>query len=87
MVDAVPWGRLLRVTDASGREVPLPPETTTPLTLHLPPGEYTLELVHPRATAPATCTVTVRRGEVGQCRVELVKIDPMEYFQKAGWWR
>ena len=87
VVDAVPWGRLIQVTDAAGESIPLPPETTTPLTLHLPPGEYTLELLHPQAEAPATCTVTVRRGSVGHCRVELVRIDPSEYFEESGWWR
>jgi len=87
VVEAVPWGRLLDVTDAAGKEVPLPPETTTPLTLHLPPGEYTLELVHPAAEAPATCTVRVVEGEVAHCRVELVRLDPTDYFEAAGWWR
>jgi len=87
VVDAVPWGRLVDVKTADGEPVPLPPETTTPLTLHLPPGEYTLELIHPQAEAPATCTVQVRAGGGAQCHVELVQIDPMEYFEEAGWWR
>jgi hypothetical protein len=87
VVDAVPWGRLMAVTDADGREVPLPPETTTPLTLHLPAGEYTLTLVHPAAEEPATCTVLVDRGAAGRCRVELLRIDAREYMREAGWWR
>lgn len=87
VVDAVPWGRLMEVADAEGRAIPLPPETTTPLTLHLPPGEYTFTLVHPEADEPATCTVLVDRGAAGRCRVELVRIDAMDYLREAGWWR
>lgn len=87
VVEAVPWGRLVAVEDADGRPVPLPPETTTPMRLHLPAGEYELTLVHPDSDEPATCSILVESGAVGRCRVELLRLGATEYFRKAGWWR
>ncbi len=87
VVEAVPWGRLVAIEDADGRPVPLPPETTTPMRLHLPAGKYELTLVHPDSDEPATCSIFVEPGAVGRCRVELLRIGAAEYFRKAGWWR
>jgi len=87
VVDAVPWGRLIGIEDADGSPLALPPETTTPLTLHLPPGTYTLTLTHPEAPDPVTCTVEVTSDGTGRCQVELLRIDANDYFEEAGWWQ
>lgn len=87
LLEAVPWGELTLLEDAEGRELPLPAEPYTPLLLSLPPGGYRLEVRHPGASEGGTCTVEVKSGEVTPCRVELVAIEPLDYFEEAGWWR
>jgi serine/threonine-protein kinase len=87
VVDAVPWGRLIGIEDASGQPLPLPPETTTPLTLHLPAGAYTLTLIHPESAEPVVCDVQLEPGATGRCRVDLLEIEAADYFEEAGWWQ
>lgn len=87
LVDAAPWGEVVRVQDAGGGAVELPPERSTPLVLDLPAGRYTVELVHPDADAPASCEVEVVAGGSARCSAVLHRLDAREYFRQAGWWR
>lgn len=86
LLDASPWGEVVRLTDADGREVPLPEERSTPLVLELPAGRYTAELSHP-AAASGTCRAELEAGGTARCRTELHRLDPVDYFREAGWWR
>lgn len=87
VVDAVPWGRLIEIKSADGSPLALPPETTTPLTLHLPAGAYTLTLIHPETAEAEVCTVRLEPGATESCRVVLLQIDASQYFEEAGWWQ
>ncbi len=86
-IDAVPWGEVAHLTDDSGRSLPLPAERTTPLSLHLEPGEYLVELANPASEEPRLCRVTLEAGGVQSCRVEFYLLEPAEYFREAGWWK
>ena len=70
-VDARPWGELVRLVAADGREVPLPADAVTPLAITLPEGSYTAWLRHPQAGAERSCEAHVAAGGRALCRVEL----------------
>jgi hypothetical protein len=87
LLEAVPWGEVVSITDADGQPVALPDPPQTPLYLELPPGHYRFELAHPDAEEPGVCEVEVVAFEARSCRVELATLDSTEYFKEAGWWR
>lgn len=87
LVEAVPWGEVVRVIDAEGHDVPLPDERSTPLALSLPAGRYTAEIRHPDAAAPGTCRAEVGAGATAVCSTDLYRLEPLDYFREAGWWR
>jgi serine/threonine protein kinase len=87
VLDAVPWGEVVRVIDDEGHAVPLPQERSTPLVLSLPAGRYTAELRHPDAAAPTSCHADLAAGETAVCAAELDRIETLDYFREAGWWR
>ncbi len=86
-IEAVPWGEVVRVTDHSGRSLPLPSEPATPLVLHLPPGQYLVELTNPASEAPRLCRVTLEATGSASCQVQFYLLTPAEYFREAGWWK
>ncbi len=83
VIDALPWGEIVRVTDARGSEWPLPAARFTPLVLDLPAGDYTLEVRHPDFPRPLTERVVVS-AEKAQTRVEFRRIDAADYFKRTG---
>jgi tRNA A-37 threonylcarbamoyl transferase component Bud32 len=87
VVEASPWGEVSRIADASGTEVTLPNDRSTPLVVLVPPGVYDVELTRPDAPAVQTCRVEVRPGASARCRVQLVTVAADDYFREAGWWR
>jgi len=87
LVLATPWGELVSLRDAAGREMPLPARRETPLVLALPAGHYVATLRHPNAAGLASCQVDAVRGQSATCRADLLPIEPLEYFKEAGWWR
>ena len=87
VVEAVPWGQIVHVIDASGRDLPLPSNPYTPVALTLPPGHYTVSLAHPDALTNRTCNVDLVAGGAGVCRVEFAAIDVNQFLQDSGWWR
>lgn len=86
-IDAVPWGEVTHLTDQTGRSLPLPAEPITPLSLSLPPGEYLVELANPASEEPRLCRVMIEAGGGGRCQVEFYRLEPVEYFREAGWWK
>jgi len=69
-IDALPWGQLVRLVAADGRELPLPDDAITPLAVSVPEGDYTASLRHPQG-GERTCEVHVNGGARALCRVEL----------------
>lgn len=86
LIEASPWGRVVSVSGPDG-DVALPADAATPLVLSVPPGPYTVEVMHPDSEEPATCTAEVPDADFGQCRVDLLQLDALDYFREAGWWR
>jgi hypothetical protein len=89
LIDATPWGEVIRVTDAEGAEIPLPAEAMeaiTPLTLKVPPGDYTAKVRHPWSGAEGECRVRLSsEGQEDRCLVTLVTLNAEEYFEETGW--
>ncbi len=87
VIDATPWAQVVRVVDEAGREVSLPAGRFTPLALRLPAGRFRAELVRPGAPAPASCQAVVAAGGSAPCRADLGRVEAVDYFKEAGWWR
>jgi serine/threonine protein kinase len=47
LVDAVPWGTVMAVRSADGREHTLPSDALTPVLINLPPGSYDIMVAGP----------------------------------------
>jgi len=86
-VIGAPWGELVSLRGANGRELPLPERRETPLLLALPAGHYVATLRHPGAPQDATCEVDAAVGQAVTCQAQLIPLDSMQYFKEAGWWR
>ena len=87
VMDAVPWGEVVRVTDGEGRAVPLPAEASTPLALAVPAGAYTAEISSPVSLESRTCRAEVAAAGTARCATDFYRLGALEYFQEAGWWR
>jgi serine/threonine protein kinase len=83
IVDALPWGEVVEVTDAKGVAQSLPANRFTPLALSLPAGEYTL-LVRPPSGKPQPVPVTVRSSGAETKVVPFRRVDAAEYLKKSG---
>ncbi|HRC86203.1 MAG TPA: hypothetical protein PK413_11385, partial [Thermoanaerobaculia bacterium] len=87
VIDAVPWGEVVALRDASGRSQALPSERRTPLILALPPGQYVAEVSNPGASTPGRCMTEVVDGKESLCTVQVLSLKAEDYFDVAGWWR
>ncbi|HUF77445.1 MAG TPA: protein kinase, partial [Thermoanaerobaculia bacterium] len=87
VMDAVPWGEVVRVTDGEGRALLLPEETFTPLALAVAPGVYTVEISSPVSLETRTCQAEVTAAGAARCATDFYRLAALEYFQEAGWWR
>ena len=87
VIEAIPWGEVVRVADGAGTEVALPADRTTPVVLSLAPGAYEVEITRPDAAEPGSCRAEVPPSGAAHCRVELFPVTAVEYFRQAGWWR
>lgn len=87
IVDAVPWGEVVRVSGGEGRSVPLPSDGSTPLALTIEPGIYTVEVSNPESLETRTCRVELLSSGTARCAIEFYRLEAVEYFQEAGWWR
>ncbi len=84
VLTALPWAQLTAVEGAGGSR-DLPDEPFTPLILSLPPGEYTLTLVHPSAAQPRQIEVQIGAGATTREMVDFAEVDTEEYFRRLGW--
>jgi serine/threonine protein kinase len=83
IVDALPWGEVVEVTDANGVAQALPANHFTPLALSLPAGEYRL-LVKPPSGKPQLVPVTVRAAGAETKVVSFRPVDAAEYLRRSG---
>jgi hypothetical protein len=84
VIDALPWGEIERIADATGRAWPVGSDRYTPFVASLPPGEYVVSLRHPDAGEPTSVKVTVRSSQRERRVIALRPIDADEYLRKAG---
>jgi serine/threonine-protein kinase len=84
VLDALPWGEVESILDASGRAWPVGADRYTPFVAQLPPGDYVVSLRHPDVAEPASVRVTVRAAQLERRVIALRQIDVDEYLQKAG---
>ena len=87
VIEAIPWGEVVRITDGSGTEVAMPAERTTPMVLTLAPGAYEVEITRSDVAEPRSCRAEVPPSGAAHCRVELLPVTAVEYFRQAGWWQ
>lgn len=87
LVDAIPWGRVVRLESASGKPYPLPRPAETPLVLELPLGGWIVALSNPDHEEERVCDLSIENGQRAECRVEFEPLSVDEYFRDSGWWR
>ena len=83
--NALPWGRVDRIVDASGKRWNDGLPQYTPVSLRLPPGQYTLTVSNPDHSAGLTVTVEVRSGQVSVETGRFEAMDAKAYFRSQGW--
>jgi hypothetical protein len=84
-IDAAPWGEVTRILDGEGNTLDLPLDPVTPLTMDLPPGQYTIDLRHPWSGEVGRCEVRIVENGPNRCQVQLVVTEAKDYFAEAGW--
>src|SRR5262245_45731374 len=84
VIDAVPWGEVVAVVDASGRHHEPEGARYTPLALALPPGSYDVQVRNPGAPQPLASVATVRAQSLERLSVTFRRVDAREYLQKNG---
>ena len=85
VLNAYPWGKVESVLDASRQPMPLPADTTTPLVLDLPAGNYVIKFSHPQASKPAQVIAKVEAQKRATANAAFTSISAQEYFSRAGW--
>lgn len=83
-IDALPWGEVVSITDSHGARHEPPASRFTPLSLPLPPGDYTVEVRNTAFAAPLSVTVTVRAAQAERRLLEFRRVDAAEYFKRTG---
>jgi hypothetical protein len=84
VIDALPWGEVERIVDATGRPWPAGPDRYTPFVASLPPGDYVISVRYPDVAQPATLKITVRASKLEKRLVTFPRMDADEYLEKAG---
>ncbi len=84
VIDALPWGEVVAVRDSRGGRHEGGSGRFTPLSLALPPGDYTVEVRNPAFPNLMSASVRVRAAGVERCLLEFRRVDAAEYFRKSG---
>jgi serine/threonine protein kinase len=85
ILDAVPWGEVVRVADANGKPQAVGSQRYTPLVLSLLPGHYTVTLRNPRSRQPVSLDADLVAGTEVRRVAELGAISEDEFFRRMGW--
>ncbi len=83
--NALPWGRVDRIVDASGKNWNDGLPQYTPVSLRLPAGRYTLTVSNPDYASGLTVEVEVRTGGVSTETGSFETMDAKAYFRSQGW--
>ena len=83
-LDASPWGEIQSVASAGGESIPVVGPPYTPKLLELPPGQYTVMLIHPAGDQPVEVTLEVETGKTTRHLVNM-EIDLDELLARSGW--
>ncbi len=83
VINALPWGLVDRVLDASRKSVDLPEERTTPLTLTLPAGSYYVTLRHPNSGKTVSAFARVSAGKSSETSGSFPTLSTEEYLKHA----
>jgi eukaryotic-like serine/threonine-protein kinase len=85
VVDALPWGELVAITDGNGTKQSLGAGSRyTPVAVRLPPGEYTIEVRNPSFPQPVTLRAAIASGKVETRVAEFRRVDAAAYFRRVG---
>jgi hypothetical protein len=87
VIHAVPWAEVVSVTDAAGVARPLPAGASTPLSLTVPAGAYTVAVRSPESGVLTTLSVDVRAGQTVRCLAEVKRVDAEAFLAGMGWQR
>lgn len=83
VINALPWGTVSQVLDASRKPVALPAERTTPLTLTLPAGSYYVTLSHPNSGKTVSAFARVVAGKSSQTSGSFPTLSAEEFLNNA----
>jgi hypothetical protein len=86
IIDARPWAEIVSIKDNAGKEIPAADgaKRYTPMSLLVPPGEYTVTLATPSSSTPQVIAATVKESG-GSCEAQFAAVDVNDYFKQAGW--
>jgi eukaryotic-like serine/threonine-protein kinase len=85
ILDAVPWGEVVEITDGNGQLQPLRSQRYTPLVLSLPPGRYKVTLRNPGFANAVSLDVEVLSGAEVRSLAEFGAMKEEEFFGSLGW--
>ncbi len=85
IVEAVPWGRVMELGDASGQVQLLPDGCETPCQFELPVGSYRAVVLASGGGGRRRIELQVVAEQLALVRVEFPSRDPLEYFRSTGW--
>jgi tetratricopeptide (TPR) repeat protein len=84
VINALPWGLVDQVLDASRKPVDLPSERSTPLLLNVPAGSYYVTLRHPQSAKSVSTFARVTAGKRSQASGSFPTLSAEEYINRAG---
>jgi hypothetical protein len=87
VIHAAPWAEVVSVTDAAGAARALPAGASTPLSLAVPAGAYTVAVRSPESGVLTTLSVDVRAGQTARCFAEVKRVDTEAFLSAMGWQR
>jgi hypothetical protein len=83
--NALPWGRVDRIVDGSGKSWNDALPQYTPISVSLPQGRYTLTVTNPDYPSGLTVEVEIRSGQPSVETGRFEAMDAKEYFKSQGW--
>jgi len=84
VIDALPWAEVLEVVDAERESVELPSDRSTPVSVHVAPGEYWVTIRGPGSTEPVERGVVVRPGEGAKLIESFERPDGRQLLERYG---
>ena len=80
VIDAVPWGLVISITDEAGAPVTLPPDRHTPFVLMLTPGTYVVTMQAPTPSQRQSVNLVIEPGKPARAIGTFTPISAEDYF-------